>query len=119
MTERLVILDDAPIVGGAELFALRLGTWLADGPDRWDVTVVCPDPGPFAERVRGAGLRVQGARFPDLTPPAAVRWPGGIRDMARVLREARSSGALVVANTARAQASPPLPGRVSAARPRS
>lgn len=104
MTERLVLLDDAPIVGGAELFAIRLGTWLAAEPNDWDVTIVCPDPGPFAERVRGAGLRAQGARFPDLTLTAALRWPGGIRDVAHVLREARASGALVVANTARAQA---------------
>ncbi len=42
--------------------------------------------------------------FPTSRRCAAARWPGGIRDMARVLREARSSGALVVANTARAQA---------------
>ena len=104
MTKRLVLLDDAPIVGGAELFAIRLGTWLAAEPNDWDVTIVCPDPGPFAARVRDAGLRAQGARFPDLTPTAAAHWPGGIRDMGRVLRRAGAGGALVVANTARAQA---------------
>lgn len=104
MTRRIVIVDDAPIVGGAELFALRLGAWLAAEPTGWEVTIVCPDPGPFAERARQCGLTVRNARFPDLTPVAAARWPSGIRDMARVLRAARNDGSLVVANTARAQA---------------
>ena len=104
MTRRLVILDDAPIVGGAELFAIRLGTWLAAAARNWDVTIVCPDPGPFAERAREADITVRGGRFPDLAPAAAPRWPGGIADMARVLRGARRDGSLVVANTARAQA---------------
>lgn len=104
MSRQLVILDDAPIIGGAELFALRLATWLVAEPEPWEVLVVCPDPGPFADRVRAAGLKVRGARFPDLGPAGAPGWPGGIRDMAGVLRDTRASGTLIVANTARAQA---------------
>lgn len=103
-TQRLFVLDDAPIVGGAELFAMRLGSWLTTPPNDWHVTIVCPDPGPFAERARTAGLEVHGARFPDFAPTSAPRWPGAMRDMARMLRAARGDGSLVVANTARAQA---------------
>lgn len=105
VTRTLLLLDDAPILGGAEFFALKLARWLADERSaEWRSTVATPVRSEFAERSRLAGIPVEPVPFPALAPRAALAMPGALRRLANVLREARDCGTLVVANTARAQA---------------
>ena len=98
----LWLFDDAPILGGAEVFALRLATFLARrGSPR--ARIVCPGGSELAERCEAAGIEQVPLDFPRLGPLGAPRWPGAIRAVRSVLAGA-GPDAVAIGNTARAQA---------------
>jgi len=95
------VIDDAPIMGGAEAFAIRLCSWLGAKPR--EALIICPDSSELASRARAAGVAVLATDFPLPAPryaaPAAVALWRLRRLLARAPRDT-----LLVANTARAQA---------------
>ncbi|TMK39914.1 MAG: glycosyltransferase family 4 protein [Actinobacteria bacterium] len=96
------LLDHAPILGGAERFALRLARHAATASGAPQVRLVCPEQSPLADAARALGFPVTAHRFPDLSPragPAVVRAVLATRALLR-----RAGAAAVVANTSRAQA---------------
>jgi glycosyltransferase involved in cell wall biosynthesis len=98
----LWLFDDAPIVGGAEIFALRLAGYLARrGWPR--MRIVCPDGSEMAERCAAAGVEHVPATFPPLGPLGAPRWPGAVLAVRRLLKGA-DADAIAIGNTARTQA---------------
>jgi glycosyltransferase involved in cell wall biosynthesis len=98
----LLLFDDAPILGGAEVFALRLAGFLAQrGSPR--MRIACPDGSELAERCRAAGIERVPLRFPRLGPLGAPRWPGAVLAVRRLL-EREGPDAVAIGNTARAQA---------------
>jgi glycosyltransferase involved in cell wall biosynthesis len=101
-TRELLLLDDAPIVGGAELFALRLAQFAFDsgGPL---VRVGCPADSQLASRCADEGVEWLPASLPPLSPTGAPRWPGGVCEIRSLLARA-GRGTAAVANTAGAQA---------------
>jgi glycosyltransferase involved in cell wall biosynthesis len=99
----LWIFDDAPILGGAELFALRLARGVgADGSPEWHVRLICPPASELARMARRDGVDLVELPFPK--PPSgtaqAIRSLIAIRGM--LSRAPRS--VVAVANTALAQA---------------
>lgn len=99
----LWLFDDAPILGGAELFALRLALFAREERGL-TVHLVCP-PGEFAARCKGLALETVLVAFPPLSPAGAPRWPGAILRVRSLLAKiGTSADGVVVANTARAQA---------------
>lgn len=96
-----VLFDDSPILGGAELFALRLARHAS--AERVPVTVGCPGDSSLAERCAAAGIETRSVRYPSLGPAAAPLWPSATLRMRRLLA-AMSPDAIAVGNTARAQA---------------
>jgi glycosyltransferase involved in cell wall biosynthesis len=99
---QLWLFDDAPILGGAEIFALRLARFLATA-DRGSLRIVCPPESELARRCAAEGIAHVPASFPPLGPQGAARWPGAIRAVRALLRRA-GPGAIAIGNTARAQA---------------
>jgi glycosyltransferase involved in cell wall biosynthesis len=98
----LWLFDDAPIFGGAEVFALRLARTLAKrGSPR--PRIVCPESTEMAQRCAAEGIEHVAATFPPLLPRDAPRWPGGVL-RTRLLLERVGSEAIAIGNTARAQA---------------
>jgi glycosyltransferase involved in cell wall biosynthesis len=98
----LWLFDDAPILGGAEIFALRLARSLDKrGPAK--PRIVCPEGTEMAQRCAAAGMAHVAATFPPLLPYCAPRWPGGVL-RTRLLLERAGSEAIAIGNTARAQA---------------
>jgi len=105
VTRKLLLIDDAPILGGAELFGLRLARWLQrERPDRWTTEIACPAGSALAVRCAQESIPVHAAAFPDLGPRGVPGMPPAVRAVARLLRDAARTDALVVATTARAQA---------------
>ena len=102
MSSAWCIVDDAPVLGGAELFALRLAGVLAERGDT--VSVATPATGSLADPVRSAGLTTVALGLPRLKPATSVRWPAGIWQTRRLLSELAENDTIVVANTAGAQA---------------
>lgn len=103
MTERrdLWLFDDAPILGGAELYALRLSRWAArDARSSVRVRLFCPAESELARGARREGVDIESARFPK--PPAVAAVPA-LLAIRRLLLGAPES-AIAVANTALAQA---------------
>lgn len=101
----IVLVDDGRILGGGQLFALRLARWLlTQGPSAPAPTIACPANSALAAQSRAAGVPVRDIRFPDLTVRASPSAPAAVLRMASLLREARDSGAVVVANAPRVQA---------------
>jgi glycosyltransferase involved in cell wall biosynthesis len=96
------LLDEAPIVGGAELFLLRLAVHLRSAGD--DVAMLVPDGSPYAARVREAGLAVVDHPLAPPVPRSGALVARGVASTRRRLMAAERSGAVVVANTASAQA---------------
>ena len=98
----LWLFDDAPILGGAEVFALRLAR--LPRPARR-----APDPGglpggsELAGALRGRWRRARFRRISGLGPGGAPRWPGAVLRGRRLLRRA-GPDAVAIGNTARAQA---------------
>jgi glycosyltransferase involved in cell wall biosynthesis len=96
----LWLLDDAPILGGAEIFALRLARFASRGSASF--RVVCPD-GELARRCAAEGIERVSASFPDLGPRGVTRWPGAVLQTRALLRRA-GPDAIALGNTARTQA---------------
>ena len=98
----LWLFDDAPILGGAETFALRLARSLIEhGSAR--ARIVCPDGTEMARRCAAEGIEHVALTFPPLLPTSAPRWPGGVLRTRLVLQRAGSE-TVAIGNTARAQA---------------
>jgi glycosyltransferase involved in cell wall biosynthesis len=95
-------LDHAPILGGAERFALKLAVAASARDPAIRCVMVCPEQSELAARSRAAGFEVRHAEFPAVSPPSP-RAPGAIVALHRLL-SGMPSGAIVVANSARAQA---------------
>jgi hypothetical protein len=95
----LWLLDDARIMGGGQLFALRLALYVMRERGRDAVRIVCPAGSELSNRAAGEGVRITDLAFP---PPFALPavWSAG-RRLRALLREA--PGALVVAGTVRCQ----------------
>jgi glycosyltransferase involved in cell wall biosynthesis len=97
------LFDDAPILGGAELFGLRLARW-ADGDDcpRWRARLYCPGDSGLAQLARAQAVEVTDVRFPK-PPPGNVAALPALTALRRILSRAPET-VVAVANTALAQA---------------
>ncbi len=110
----VILIDDAPILGGAEILGLRLATWmLRERAGVLRPEVVCPGDSTLAARCRDASVPVIPISFPDLAPRGVPRMPATVRALSAVLRRAGRDGALVVATTARAQAYAAMAGPIT------
>jgi glycosyltransferase involved in cell wall biosynthesis len=98
----LWFLDHAPILGGAERFALKLAGAASMRSPRIHSVMVCPHTSELAARSRVAGFEVRPAEFPAVSPPS-TRAPAAIVALHRLIAEAPPA-AIIVANSARAQA---------------
>jgi glycosyltransferase involved in cell wall biosynthesis len=99
----LWLLDDAPIMGGAEAFALRLCSWLtATDPER-EIRILCPGASELARRAEAAGVGVVSVEYPLPRIASAAATLLALTRIRRLLASA-PAGALMVANSARAQA---------------
>ena len=98
----LWLLDHAPILGGAELFALRLARY-AQLTRGCEVRFVCPGESQLARRCLEEDLAICDARFPDLTPWRAVSQLLAVARVRRLLRD-MPGDAVAVTVSARAQA---------------
>jgi glycosyltransferase involved in cell wall biosynthesis len=100
MAPELWLLDDARIMGGGQLFALRLARAVVREGGPAAVRVVCPAGSELARRAQAAGVRVEDLTFP---PPPALPavWLAG-RRLRALLRAVPD--AIVVAGSARCQA---------------
>ena len=99
----LWILDHAPIMGGGQIFALKLGRFAARELPERDVRIVCPPSSELARRAADAGVPVTAAEFPALTARAPLSMVGGVLATRRLLASA-GSDVIVVANDPRTQA---------------
>ena len=101
-TRELWLFDDAPILGGSEIFALRLSRFArrAGSPS---VRIVCPTESELAARCSDDGIEHLPASFPELGPRGAIRGPGAVLAIRALLRRLGGNG-IAVGNTARAQA---------------
>ena len=98
----LWLFDDAPILGGAEMFALRLARILSKrGSLR--PRIICPEGTEMAQRCTDLGIEHIPATFQPLRPLGAPRWPRAVL-RTRSLLERAGSEAIAIGNTARAQA---------------
>ncbi len=62
----IVLVDDGRILGGGQLFALRLARWLLEQDGKHPApTIACPADSELAARSREAGIPVRDIRFPD------------------------------------------------------
>jgi glycosyltransferase involved in cell wall biosynthesis len=93
----LWLLDDARIMGGGQLFALRLARHARDRR----CVIVCPRDSELARRCAEQGVPTRHARFPAPLPTPA--FAAAAAALPRVLREAPGD-AIVVGNSARTQA---------------
>jgi glycosyltransferase involved in cell wall biosynthesis len=98
----LWFLDHAPILGGAERFALKLAEAAAAREPPLRCVMVCPQASELADRSWAAGIEVRGASFPAVAPPSP-RAPAAVLALRSLLANAPPT-AVVIANTARAQA---------------
>jgi glycosyltransferase involved in cell wall biosynthesis len=95
-------LDHAPILGGAERFALKLAVAASARDPAIRCVMVCPEQSELAARSRAAGFEVRHADFPAVSPPSP-RAPAAIIALYRLMAGMPRS-AIIVANSARAQA---------------
>lgn len=97
------LVDHAPILGGAELFALKLAAHAA-ARDDLDVTLLCPAGSELEAAAQSRRLPVRAVAMPHFAAPAEVwRIPSAVARLAAALRGSRR-GTVLVANTAWAQA---------------
>jgi glycosyltransferase involved in cell wall biosynthesis len=94
------LLDDARIMGGGQLFALRLACHVVRERGHEAVRIVCPSYSELARRARAAGVGVDDLAFPAPQALPAV-WLAG-RRLRKLLRTAPR--AVVVAGSARCAA---------------
>jgi len=97
------LLDDAPIMGGAEAFALRLCSWLNDVHPERGTRIVCPADSELARRAQALGIDVAAIAYPLPVARQALPAARALWRLRRLLRRAPPA-TLLVANTARAQA---------------
>ena len=95
-------LDHAPILGGAERFALKIASAAAGGRPPLAAVIVCPPGSELAARAIASGIEVRPFEFPSVAPPSP-RIPGAALALRRLLASA-APDTVIVANTARAQA---------------
>jgi glycosyltransferase involved in cell wall biosynthesis len=101
VTPQLWLFDESRGIGGGQIFALRLGAFLADhGPA---LRIVAPAGSGMRERCADAGIMWTAAEFPPMGTTGVPRWPAAIAAMRRLLRSA-GDDAVVVGNGPRAQA---------------
>jgi glycosyltransferase involved in cell wall biosynthesis len=98
----LWFLDHAPILGGAERFALKLAMAASARTPPIYCVMVCPNESELAARSRTAGIEVRPANFPAVSPPSP-RAPAATIALHRLLSRAPTT-AIIIANSARAQA---------------
>jgi glycosyltransferase involved in cell wall biosynthesis len=98
----LWFIDHAPILGGAERFALKLAASASLRSPAMRCVMVCPSDSELASRSRAAGFDVCHADFPSVSPPSR-RAPAAVLALRRLITAAPSS-AVFIANSARAQA---------------
>src|SRR4051812_3675 len=92
------LLDHADILGGGQLFALRLARILRESRE---IVVVCPRSSELDDRLRSEGIETRHAVFPAPVPgPRQVRAALALR---KLLRDAPDD-AILVGNSARTQA---------------
>ena len=111
------LLDDAPIMGGAEAFALRLSSWLNDVQPERGTRIVCPADSELARRARALGIEVAATAYPLPAAGHALSAAWALWRLRALLRRA-PRGTLLVANTARAQAYAILAARTLRGSPR-
>jgi glycosyltransferase involved in cell wall biosynthesis len=97
----LCILDDAPILGGAERFALRLAQEVLQSKLYGSIVVACPGESALAEAAHREGLQVASVSFPDPRVSALARLPSALIALRRLIRRVKPT--TVVGNTARSQ----------------
>lgn len=98
----LWFLDHAPILGGAERFALKLALAASARTPPIYCVMVCPDASELAALSRAAGIDVRPTDFPAVSPPSP-RAPTATLALHRLLSRAPTT-AIIIANSARAQA---------------
>jgi glycosyltransferase involved in cell wall biosynthesis len=99
----LWLFDDAPILGGAELFGLHLVRWTdGDSCAGWRARLFCPGDSELARRARAQALEVHDLRFPK-PPRGTVAGVPALMRVRRILSGAPET-VVAVANTALAQA---------------
>jgi glycosyltransferase involved in cell wall biosynthesis len=98
----LWFLDDAPIMGGGQRFALKLALAAAARTPPIRSVMVCPAESLFALQCQGAGFETHHAEFPSVSPPS-IRAPAAVLALRRLLATAPPS-AIFVANSPRTQA---------------
>src|SRR3954466_15817428 len=92
------LLDHADILGGGQLFALRLARVARETRD---VVMVCPAGSELDERLRREGFETRHAAFPKPVP--GLSQARAVIALRRILRAAPDD-AVLVGNTARTQA---------------
>jgi glycosyltransferase involved in cell wall biosynthesis len=96
------LFDDAPILGGAEVFALRLARFVRRQGSP-SLRIVCPSSSEMAQRCLTDGVPHVPASFPALGPTGVPRWPRAVLGI-RALLGRLGPQAIAAGNTARAQA---------------
>jgi glycosyltransferase involved in cell wall biosynthesis len=99
----LWLVDDAPIMGGAERFALRLCRWLQGAHPARPIRIICPDQSELARAARLADYSVAPFDFPVPGAATLLAWALGVARLRRLFAESPPD-TLIVANAARAQA---------------
>jgi glycosyltransferase involved in cell wall biosynthesis len=97
------LLDDAAIMGGGQMFALRLARHVRSSTPSLDVRVACPPDSDLGRACREAGVPVDAASFPDLFDLRLPRQASAIARTRELLRAA-SPATILVGNSPRAQA---------------
>jgi glycosyltransferase involved in cell wall biosynthesis len=100
LTNALCIVDDAPIHGGAERFALRLACEVRRAMHQ-EVLVVCPRLSELHQRCEDLGIPTRAAEFPPPFVSSVPRLVPALAKLRRIL--VRAAPATLVGNTARAQ----------------
>jgi glycosyltransferase involved in cell wall biosynthesis len=98
----LWFLDDAPIHGGGQRFALKLAIAAAARDPAIRCVIVCPEGSELSSRSREAGFETRNAEFPSVAPPSR-RSPLAVLALRRLLAGAPKE-AILVANSPRTQA---------------
>lgn len=101
--KRYLIIDDGDIIGGGQLFALRLGDHLRRHVTDAAATIVCPETGQLPERSSRLGLETVFADLPPLALQSGPAIPRAVAAVRRLLVR-RAQGAVVVCNSPRASA---------------
>src|SRR5438552_5382635 len=91
--QRYLFIDDAPIIGGSQLFGLRLAEHIGRHEPERTLTVVCPRDTGLPERYARLGIATLDGDFPDFAPR---RWPAVPAAVVRARRLLARNGRDVV-----------------------